>query len=127
MKETFELRIAPAFVGEGKRNWYRAHRARLFVVDVRGRRVYLPNTSMVDRPEKTDGWMPLSGRLSVDVPTPLGFAEAGFNADKVTAVGINVEAFNREGERSLATSRCAVCAWPSRRSHRRRYSPQIPR
>ncbi|HEY0715581.1 MAG TPA: hypothetical protein VGF45_23065, partial [Polyangia bacterium] len=96
---TAEIRVAPAFVGEGKRNWYRAHRARLFVVDARGRRTYLPNISMVDRPQQTDGWLALSGRLSVDVPVPLGFADHGFDPNRVTGVGINVEAFNREGEK----------------------------
>jgi hypothetical protein len=95
---TAEIRVAPAFVGEGKRNWYRAHRGRLFVVDARGKRLYLPNTAIVDRPASTDGWLKLSGRPSADVPAPLGFMDAGFDAAKITGVGIAVEAFNREGE-----------------------------
>jgi hypothetical protein len=95
---TAELRVAAAFVGEGKRNWYRAHRARLFVVDGKGRRLYLPNTSIVDRPASRDGWLALAGRPSADVPAPLGFMDRGFDPARITGVGVNVEAFNREGE-----------------------------
>src|SRR5688572_17664706 len=35
-----QVRVPPAFLGTGKRNWHRAHRARLFLVDARGRRQY---------------------------------------------------------------------------------------
>ena len=31
-----ELRVSPEFLGQGKRNWSRPHRARLFLVDARG-------------------------------------------------------------------------------------------
>ena len=93
-----ELRVAPAFVGEGKRNWYRSHRARLFVVDGKGKRLYLPNTTIVDRPASRDGWLALAGRPSGDVPAPLGFMDARFDPAHITGVGINVEAFNRPGE-----------------------------
>jgi hypothetical protein len=95
---TAALRVAPAFVGEGKRNWYRAHRGRLFLVDAKGKRLYLPNTSIVDRPASRDGWLALSGRPSADVPAPLGFVDPSFDPAHVTGLGVNVEAFNREGE-----------------------------
>jgi hypothetical protein len=95
---TAELRVPQAFVGEGKRNWYRAHRGRLVLVDAKGKRLYLPNTSIVDRPASRDGWLPLSGRPSADVPAPLGFMDAGFDPGKIVEVGVDVEAFNREGE-----------------------------
>jgi hypothetical protein len=100
---TAEVRVSPAFVGEGKRNWYRAHRARLVVVDAQGRRIYLPNITIVDRPKATEGWLALSGRPTVDVPMPIGFADQGFDASRVTGLGVNVEAFNREGERVEGT------------------------
>lgn len=93
-----QLRVSPEFVGEGKRNWSRAHRARVFLVDARGKRLYLPNSSIVDRPKATDGWLSVSGQPTTDVPMPLGHADDGFNADKIASLGINVEAFNREGE-----------------------------
>lgn len=92
------VRVAPAYVGVGKRNWYRAHRARLFIVDKKGRRLYLPNASIVDRPKSTEGWLPLAGSPSADVPAPIGFIDAGFDPGAVTGLGVNVEAFNREGE-----------------------------
>ena len=95
---TGELRVSPELVGEGKRNWYQSHRGRLFLVDVKGRRLYLPNRSIVHRPKSTDGWLTVEGRPTADVPMPLGFTEKGFDADKVAALGVNVEAFNREGE-----------------------------
>jgi hypothetical protein len=95
---TVEVRVSPEFVGEGKRNWYQAHRGRLFLVDVRGKRLYLPNRSIVDRPKSTDGWLTLEGRPTGDVPMPLGFTDVGFDADKISGLGINAEAFNREGE-----------------------------
>ncbi len=93
-----EVRVSPSIVGEGKRNWYRAHRARLFVADVRGRRVYLPNISIVDRPKATDGWLPLGGMPTADVPMPIGYQDEGFDGNRVVGLGVNVEAFNREGE-----------------------------
>jgi hypothetical protein len=93
-----ELRVSPPFVGDGKRNWHRAHRARLFLEDARRRRMYLPNHAIVDRPKSSDGWLPLAGRVTVDVPMPLGHADDGFDPARVTGVGVNVEAFNREGE-----------------------------
>jgi hypothetical protein len=93
-----QLRVGAPFVGDGKRNWHRAHRARLFVEDARGRRLYLPNHGIVDRPASTDGWLTLGGLVTTDVPIPLGWTDQGFDASKVTGVGVNVEAFNREGE-----------------------------
>jgi hypothetical protein len=93
-----ELRVSPPFVGPGKRNWSRAHRARLFLADAAGKRLYLPNAPIVDRPKSTDGWLRLEGRPTVDVPMPLGFVDRGFDPGRVTGLGVNVEAFNREGE-----------------------------
>jgi hypothetical protein len=95
-----EVRVSQDFVdvGAGKRNWYRAHRARLLVVDRAGKRMYLPNISIVDRPKATDGWLAMSGRPTVDVPMPIGFVDPGFDPAQVTGLGVNVEAFNREGE-----------------------------
>ena len=95
---TAEVRVSPELVGEGKRNWYQAHRGRLFVVDAKGKRLYLPNRSIVDRPKSTDGWLTLEGRTTADVPMPLGFTTPGFDADKIVGLGVNVEAFGREGE-----------------------------
>src|SRR6185369_6578780 len=40
---------------------------------------------------------------TVDVPMPLGFAEAGFDPGLVTGLGLNVEGFNREGETVAGT------------------------
>jgi hypothetical protein len=93
-----EVRVSAELVGDGKRNWHRAHRARLFLVDARHRRLYLPHRPIVDRPRATDGWLALAGLVTVDVPMPLGFTEAGFDPARVTGVGVSVEAFNREGE-----------------------------
>jgi hypothetical protein len=93
-----ELRVSPAFVGQGKRNWSRSHRARLFLVDARGKRLYLPHRAIVDRPSATDGWLAIEGQPTTDVPIPLGLAQPGFDADHVRGLGVNVEAFNREGE-----------------------------
>ena len=93
-----EIRVSPEFVGQGKRNWYQAHRGRLFLVDKKKKRLYLPNRSIVDRPASSDGWLTLEGRTTGDVPMPLGFTDPGFDADKIVALGVNVEAFNREGE-----------------------------
>jgi hypothetical protein len=93
-----ELRVSPAFVGDGKRNWHRAHRARLFVEDARGRRLYLPNRGLIDRPASSDGWLSLDGLVTTDVPIPLGYTDQGFDAARITGLGVNVEAFNREGE-----------------------------
>ena len=92
-----DIRVSPEFV-DGKRNWARSHRARLFVVDRGGRRLYLPYVSAVDRPARTDGWMRLEGRPTADVPIPLGHIDRGFDPDRVVAVGLNLEAFNRPGE-----------------------------
>jgi hypothetical protein len=100
---TAEVRVSREFVGDGKRNWGRAHRARLFLVDARGKRLYLPHRSIVDRPRTTDGWLVVGGRPTVDVPIPLGVTDDGFNPDQVTAIGLNVEAFNREGETIAGT------------------------
>jgi hypothetical protein len=93
-----QLRVSAAFVGDGKRNWQRAHRARLFLEDARRRRMYLPNRAIVDRPRATDGWLALGGLVTVDVPMPLGFVDEGFDPGRVTGLGVNVEAFNRQGE-----------------------------
>jgi hypothetical protein len=93
-----QLRVAPAFVGDGKRNWHRAHRARLFVEDARGRRLYLPNHGIVDRPASSDGWLTLGGLVTTDVPIPLGSTDEGFDPARVIGLGVNIEAFNREGE-----------------------------
>lgn len=93
-----EVRVSPELVGDGKRNWQRSHRARLFLEDARGRRLSLPNQAIVDRPKSRDGWLVLQGRPSIEVPTPLGFADPGFDPAQVTRVGLNVEAFAREGE-----------------------------
>jgi hypothetical protein len=93
-----ELRVAPAFVGDGERNWHRAHRARLFLEDARHRRLYLPNRAIVDRPPSSDGWLSLGGTVTVDVPMPLGIVDRGFDPAQVTGLGVNVEAFNRPGE-----------------------------
>jgi hypothetical protein len=92
------LRVSASLVGEGKRNWHRAHRARFFLEDARRRRLYLPHRAIVDRPRATDGWLPLAGLVTVDVPMPLGFTDEGFDPARVTGLGVNVEAFNREGE-----------------------------
>jgi hypothetical protein len=93
-----QLRVSAAFVGDGKRNWQRPHRARMFLEDARHRRLYLPNRAIVDRPRSTDGWLALGGLVTVDVPIPLGLVDEGFDAARVTGLGVNVEAFNREGE-----------------------------
>jgi hypothetical protein len=93
-----QVRVGPVFLGQGKRNWHQAHRARLFLEDRRGRRQYLPHGAIVDRPTDSDGWLSLSGRPTVDLPMPLGFTDAGFDPDHVTGLGLNVESFNREGE-----------------------------
>jgi len=93
-----EVRVSPSLVGTGKRNWQRAHRGRLFLEDAAGRRMYLPNATLVDRPRARDGWLHLGGRPTVDVPMPLGFVDAGFDPAAVTGLGVNVEAFNRPGE-----------------------------
>jgi hypothetical protein len=93
-----QLRVSTAFVGDGKRNWQRPHRARLFLEDARRRRLYLPNRAIVDRPRSTDGWLALGGLVTIDVPMPLGLVDQGFDPARVTGLGINVEAFNREGE-----------------------------
>jgi hypothetical protein len=97
------LRVSPAFVGDGERNWQRAHRARLFVVDARGRRLYLPHAPIVDRPPSTDGWLELRGQVTVDVPIPLGLRDKNFAPTRITALGLNVEAFNREDEKVAGT------------------------
>jgi hypothetical protein len=94
-----EVRVSPEFVGQGKRNWYRSHRARLFVVDRRGRGLYLPHAPIVDRPTSSEGWLELRGQPTTDVPVPLGIAEPGFDPDQIVGLGVNVEAFDREGER----------------------------
>src|SRR5882757_122401 len=93
-----QVRVSAAFVGDGKRNWQRPHRARLFLEDARRRRLYLPNRPIVDRPRSTDGWLAVGGLVTVDVPMPLGLADEGFDPARVTGLGVNVEAFNREGE-----------------------------
>jgi hypothetical protein len=93
-----ELRVASDFVGDGKRNWHRAHRARLFLEDARHRRLYLPHRPIVDRPRATDGWLALAGLVTVDVPMPLGFTDQGFDPARVTGLGVSIEAFNRPGE-----------------------------
>jgi hypothetical protein len=93
-----QVRVDPVFLGKGKRNWQQAHRARLFLEDRRGRRQYLPHIAIVDRPTQTDGWLALSGRPTIDLPMPLGFTDPGFDPGHVAKVGLNVEAFNREGE-----------------------------
>jgi hypothetical protein len=93
-----QVRVDAAFLGTGKRNWAQAHRARLFLEDRRGRRQYLPHIAVVDRPEQTGGWLALSGRPTVDVPMPLGYTDPGFDPGRVARLGLNVEAFNREGE-----------------------------
>ncbi len=98
-----QVRVSPEFVGDGRRNWARPHRARLFLVDVRGRRLYLPHSPIVDRPQATDGWLDLRGEPTVDVPAALGFADAGFDPGRVTALGLSVEGFNREGETVAGT------------------------
>ena len=100
---TAELRVSPEFVGQGKRNWSRPHRARLFLVDVRGKRLYLPHRAIVDRPTAGGGWLKLEGQPTTDVPIPLGVVDAGFDADRVRGLGVNVEAFNREGEQVAGT------------------------
>jgi hypothetical protein len=93
-----DVRVSPELVGVGARNWQRTHRARLFLEDAGGRRLYLPSASIVDRPTATGGWLRLAGRPSVDVPVPLGFVDRGFQPARVTGLGLNVEAFNRPGE-----------------------------
>jgi hypothetical protein len=98
-----QVRVSPEFVGDGRRNWSRSHRARLFLVDTRGRRLYLPHAPIVDRPQGSDGWLDLSGQPTVDVPMPLGFVDRGFDPGRVTGLGLNVEAFNREGETVAGT------------------------
>jgi hypothetical protein len=100
---TAELRVSPEFVGQGKRNWSRAHRGRLFLVDARGKRLYLPNRAIVDRPASSGGWLKLEGQPTTDVPIPLGVVDPGFDADRVRGLGVNVEAFNREGEEVAGT------------------------
>src|SRR5205807_1165058 len=54
------VRVSPAFVGTGKRNWHQSHHARLFVEDAGGKRQFLPHTVIVDRPSSGDGWISLS-------------------------------------------------------------------
>ena len=98
-----ELRVSPEFLGQGKRNWSRPHRARLFLVDARGKRLYLPNRAIVDRPASTGGWLALQGQPTTDVPIPLGVVDPGFDADRVRGLGVNVEAFNREAEEVAGT------------------------
>ncbi len=98
-----ELRVSPEFLGQGKRNWSRPHRARLFLVDARGKRLYLPNRAIVDRPASSGGWLALQGQPTTDVPIPLGVVDPGFDADRVRGLGVNVEAFNREGEEVAGT------------------------
>jgi hypothetical protein len=88
-----EVRVAPAFIGD----WDRPHRARLLLVDAAGKRQYLPNGAIIDRPASSGGWLTLSGSPTVDVPMPLGYSEGGFDPDGIVSLGINVEANNREG------------------------------
>ncbi len=113
-----QVRVSPAFVGDGKRNWYRAHRARLFVVDLRGRRLYLPHTAIVDRPRSSDGWLVLRGQPTTDVPIPLGRIDRGINLSRITGLGLNVEAFNREGE--------PVAGFVELRNLRVTFGPAVP-
>ena len=70
-----QLRVSPEFVGQGKRNWSRSHRARLFLVDARGKRMYLPNRAIVDRPVPSNGWLAVQGQPTTDVPIPLGILQ----------------------------------------------------
>jgi hypothetical protein len=98
-----QVRVSPEFVGDGRRNWARSHRARLFLADSRGRRLYLPHAPIVDRPPSSDGWLDLRGQPTVDVPMPLGIVDRGFDPAGVTGLGLNVEAFNREGETVTGT------------------------
>jgi len=88
-----ELRVARAFTGD----FGRAHRARLFLEDARGRRLMLPNALIVDRPAATNGWIRLEGRPTTRIPIPLGHTDPGFDARRVVAIGVNVEAGRRDG------------------------------
>lgn len=98
-----QVRVSPPFLGQGKRNWHRPHRARLFLEDARGRRQYLPHSAIVDRPAASDGWITLSGRPTLGLPMPLGFTDAGFDPDRVARLGVNVESNNYEGETVTGT------------------------
>jgi hypothetical protein len=93
-----EVRVSPELAAGGKRFWQRPHRARLFVVDAAGRRLYLPNASIVDRPQATGGWLALEGLVTTDVPVPLGFTDSRFDPNRVVRVGVGFESGNRVGE-----------------------------
>lgn len=88
-----EIRVAPAFAGD----FGRPHRARVALEDANGKRMYLPNRLLADRPSATDGWIRLGGRPTTRVPIPLGHTDDGFDASRVVAIAINVEAGKREG------------------------------
>lgn len=92
-----ELRVSEPFVRGGKAFWQRAQRARVFVVDARGRRQYLPAVTIVDRPVATEGWLRVEGLVTADVPMPLGFTQPGFDPARICCVGLNLEAGNRPG------------------------------
>lgn len=89
---SLQVRIGEALVSA------RHHRARLYLVDAQGRRQYLPNDSIGSRPAATQGWIRLSGRPATSLPIPLGFTDAGFRADQIVALGLNIEAGGFEGE-----------------------------
>lgn len=94
-----EVRVSPEIAGPGLRNWHRAHRARLILEDTSGRRQFLPNANIIDRPRATDGWLTLRGRaITPPLPVPLGFSDEGFDSTRIARIGVGVEAFNREGE-----------------------------
>jgi peptidoglycan/xylan/chitin deacetylase (PgdA/CDA1 family) len=88
-----DVRIGPGLV-----NAFRHHRARLFLVDHHGKRQYLPNNFIGLRPPETNGWIELHGRPATNMPMPLGFTDAGFRADQIVSIGVNVEAGGKEGE-----------------------------
>ena len=68
-----------------------SYRARLFVVDTEGRRIFLPNAYFSRQRPENEGWVGLFGTVTTQIPIPLGHTDAGFDSAHVVKVGINFE------------------------------------
>ncbi|MFW5875456.1 MAG: hypothetical protein ACOCXM_01840 [Myxococcota bacterium] len=70
----------------------RSARAHLVLRDAEGRQMFLPDALLSGWTEGSDGWVRLEGRPTTRIPIPLGHVDEGFDASRVEAVGVGLDA-----------------------------------